>query len=150
MTVGQFLDLLQQYPRAELHLAYSPTESVPLPYHITEVLKMQFTSVDCGGNEHSGAYTMAQILVNPGESRAQLLTTDKAFKIFEVVQSKQPLDREQELYFEYGNDQIPTARFAVDSFEHANGQLVLKLYAPAAVCKPRLQLAGVAEGGGCC
>ena len=150
MKTGNFLKLLEKQAGKELIFEYRNQQFVPKAYHITEVKNLQIESVDCGGFEHSDQQTVVQLWVTDTEKADRYMTTAKAKKIFDIVESKRPMQQDAEIFFEYGDATTPTSVYKITAIEEKEGQLIVQLYVPPTECKPRqlLQTVGIEEG--CC
>ena len=152
MKTQEFLQLLENNQGKELLFEYQSDQFVPNAYHITEVKNVHVDSVDCGGNEHSFDETVVQLWVSNLEFKAKAMSAEKALKIFNIVDKKRPLKRDTEIFFEWGDKNLPTSSYKVTSVANEADKIVLKLFVPATVCKPKMALAviGAKTGGGCC
>lgn len=149
MTTSEFLNLLQENPERELLLEYQKGQFVPKAYHITEVKKLHFDSVDCGGKEYSEEQTVVQIWVSPLERKRKFMATEKALEIMERVHQIRPLQQDAELLFEYGNKNLLTSNYTVQKVVVEEGRLILKLFVPATSCKP-LQMSNLKKAASAC
>lgn len=157
LTVDTFLQKLAQQPAKELVFEYQENTFVPKAYHITEVKNVHIESVDCGGRPDTYDQTIVQLWVSGKETANRYMTVDKALKIFQIVDTKKPLKRDTEIFFEWGNGpSLRTSTYAVEAIHETEDQLILQLFVPATVCKPaagKMALAVAVSGcggGGCC
>ena len=118
---------------------------IPDTYHITEVKNVTIDSVDCGGNSDSYKQTIVQLWVPKGEKPRKSWTAQKALSIFNKVDQMTPINRETEVFFEFGNVEIRTSNFSVENIDRSGGKMNVQLYVQPTVCKPSLQ-----NAGGCC
>lgn len=136
MKTREFLDLLSENQEKELVFEYAKGQYVPKAYHITEVKNLHFDSVDCGGNEHSENQTIVQLWTSPIEVKARYMESGKALKIMEKVDSIKPINKDTDIFFEYGNREQPTSNYSIKNVEMDEGKIVLKMYVQPTVCKP--------------
>ena len=151
MTTEQFLQILQENPEKELVFEYRPGFFVPMAYHITEVKNVHIEAVDCGGRPSEYFQTIVQLWVDGKETTERHMLTEKALKIFDIVGKMKPMRGEAEIFFEWGNEYLPTSNYSPASIENTDGQLIVKMFVPPTICKPKLELelAGCTTVG-CC
>ena len=152
MNTGEFLELLAQNEGKELMFEYRQNEFVPAAYHITEVKSKHIDSVDCGGFAHSYDETVVQLWVSGEEQKDKGMEAEKALKIFNIVDAKTALKRDTPIFFEWGHGDLLTSVYKVQEVENSEGKIVVKLFVPPTVCKPRVALE-IAQGnaeGSCC
>lgn len=150
MKTSKFFELLEQNQDKELLFEYKQNEFVPKAYHITEVKNLHFDSVDCGGNQHAESQTIVQLWVSPLERKSKYMESGKALKIMEKVDNIKPIKLDTEVYFEYGNKELPTSNYAVRKVAVKKDQIILKLFVPATSCKPVELKNLVSVISGCC
>jgi hypothetical protein len=93
MTTGEFIQLLTSNPNKELLFEYQPNNFAGANYHLTEIKKVHFDTVDCGGNPNEWHETQMQIWESPNEiGKTNYMTTDKILAIFQKVDSIKLLD----------------------------------------------------------
>ena len=136
MTTKEFLDLLSENQEKQLVFEYAKGQFVPKAYHITEVKNLYFESVDCGGIEHEERQTIVQLWTSPVEFKNKYMESGKALKIMEKVDGIRPINRDTELFFEYGNSQLPTSNYSVKKVKVEDDKVVLKMYVQPTACKP--------------
>ena len=155
MKTGEFLELLETNGEKELVFEYRENEYVPKAYHITEVKTQHVDSVDCGGIQHTYDETVVQLWVSGTEEKDRSMEAIKALKIFNIVDGKKPLKRETPIYFEWGHGDLATSIYNVESMEMSDDRVLIKLFVPPTVCKPRVvelaEMTNLASAGsGCC
>ena len=138
MKTQEFLTLLEDNQEAGLTFEYQKGKFVPDTYHITEVKNVTIDSVDCGGNPDSYKQTVVQLWVPKNEKQRKPWTAKKALSIFNKVDGMTPLVADTDIFFEFGNDEIPTSNFSIEGIDNTNGKISVQLYVPATACKPRL------------
>lgn len=141
MQTREFIDLLKNHPEHQVQFEYKSSQFVPTPFHITEIKNVHVDSVDCGGNEHSFKQTQVQLWINPNEKKTEVLTANKILKIFNIVHEKRPLMMDTEIFFEYGNEELPISNYSVTESEINGNNIVVRFYAKPATCKP-LEIVG--------
>lgn len=151
MTTEQFLQTLRENPGKELVFEYRPDFFVPMAYHITEVKNVHIEAVDCGGRPSAYFQTIVQLWVSGDETVERHMLTEKALKIFDIVDKMKPMRGDADIFFEWGNEYLPTSNYRPFSIENIDNQLVVKMFVPPTVCKPKLELelAGCSTVG-CC
>ncbi len=153
MQTKEFIQLLENNPQAEVAFEYAENSFVPSPYHITEIKNVHVDSVDCGGNEHSYKQTQVQLWVKPNEQSTEHLTGEKVMKIFNIVNDKKPLMQDTEIFFEFGNEELPISNYSVSETEINENKLTVRFYSKPATCKPLAIVEGeacVPGKSGCC
>lgn len=138
MKTNEFLTLLQNNPEAGLTFEYEKGKLVPPTYHITEVKNVTIDSVDCGGNPDSYKQTIVQLWVPKNEELRKEWTAKKALSIFEVVDKMIPINRDTDIFFEFGNEEVRTSNFSVETITKDDEKIVIQMYVQPTVCKPRL------------
>lgn len=150
LTVAAFLDQLKATPGNELRFEYATAQFVPKAYHITEVKNVHIDSVDCGGRPDSYDQTIVQLWIKEGEDADRHMSTDKALKIFDIVDRMKPMKRDSPIFFEWGTPELRTSVYAVEAIQEDGNLLTFQLKAPSPVCKPALEVLEMAvEGEGC-
>jgi len=145
MKTGEFLELLENNGDKELVFEYRENEFVPKAYHITEVKSQHIDSVDCGGIAHSYDETVVQLWISGTEEKDRYMEADKALKIFNIVDNKKPLKQDTPIFFEWGYGELATSVYKVQSLEVGDDKVLVKLFVPPTVCKPR-EIVEIAEG----
>ncbi len=139
MKIDAFLNLLREHPEKSVVFEYQKDDFVPKGYHITEVKKVHTDSVDCGGNPYEALHTSIQLWSPEIPKDFTYMKAGKMRKIIDRVDSMKPILRDTDLYFEYGNQKVPTSNFAVKDYEIEGQELIFKLFVEPTACRP-LQL----------
>lgn len=154
MLTKEFLRLLKENPGKELVFEYQESTFVPPSYHITEVKNLHIDSVDCGGRPSERYETVVQLWLPEDEKKERAMETEKALKIFDIVNRMKPMRPETDLFIEWGHGSLRTSNYAIEAVEETPDRLVFKMFVPATACKPKLELAvfggDCKEGSGCC
>lgn len=137
MNTQEFLELLEGNPTKELVFEYRENEFVPKAYHITEIKSQHIDSVDCGGFAHSYDETVVQLWISESEKKERYMETQRALKIFKIVEGKKPLKKDTPIFFEWGFGSLATSTYKVQDVEVGTDQVLIKLFVPPTVCKPR-------------
>ncbi len=140
MTVKDFFETLDQHPGKELKFQYRENQVVPAAYHITEVKNVHIESVDCGGRPSEDFQTIVQLWVDGAEKQDRHMLTDKARKIFNIVDQKKPIRYGTEIFFEWGDAETPVSNYTVQEVQESADHLLVSLTVPPTACKPRLEL----------
>ena len=151
MTTNQFLNTLRENQGKELVFEYRQEFFVPMAYHITEVKNLHIEAVDCGGRPSDDFQTVVQLWVSGDEQVERNMLTEKALKIFDIVDKMKPMRGDADILFEWGNEYLPTSNYSPKDIEITDNQVVVKMFVPPTVCKPKLELelAGCSTVG-CC
>jgi len=137
MTTANFLELLAKYPQKELVFEYEPNQFIPAAYHITEIKNVHFESVDCGGKAHEAFQTIVQLWISPKDFlKKKCMATEKALKIFNIVDGVKPLRKETEIFFEYGYKDLRTSNYSVEEVLENDKQLIIRLFVEKTACRP--------------
>lgn len=154
MKTQEFLQLLEEHSGKELVFEYRNSAFVPKAYHITEIKSQHVDSVDCGGNAHSYDETVVQLWVSGNEEVERNMLTEKALKIFNIVDGKKPLLQDTPIFFEWGFGNLATSIYEVKNVQIEEEKITVQMFVPPTVCKPNLELEVVGSmenaGGGCC
>ena len=152
MKTGEFLELLENNAEKELIFEYRENEFVPNAYHITEVKSQHIESVDCGGFGHTYDETVVQLWISNSEKKDKAMEAGKALKIFKIVDAKKPMKRDTDIFFEWGFGELLTSSYKVQAVENDAQRVLVKLFVPPTVCKPRelLQTVQNMTGTSCC
>ena len=151
MKTGEFLERLAQHADKELVFEYGQNVFVPKAYHITEVKSTHVDSVDCGGFAHSYDETVVQLWISGEEEKDRGMTGEKALKIFNIVDAKKALLRETPIFFEWGFADLRTSVYKVEAIKLEDEKMVVQLFVPPTVCRPRLLLETIeSDGAACC
>ncbi|GJM35474.1 MAG: hypothetical protein DHS20C18_44750 [Saprospiraceae bacterium] len=140
MLVKDFFQTLSNHPGKELQFEYRKNQFVPPAYHITEVKNVHIESVDCGGRPSEEFLTIVQLWIDGIEQSDRNMLTEKAQKIFNLVDAKKPIRSGTQILFEWGDKETPVSNYAIDRIEEQEDRLVVKLSVPPTACKPRLEL----------
>ncbi len=136
MTTGDFIELLADNLNKELLFEYQPNQFARTNYHLTEIKKVHFDTVDCGGNPNEWHETQIQIWENPNEkSKTNFMTTTKILTIFKQVDSIKLLNFDTELKVEFGNENFHTAVMKIKAIIETERQLIVQLFEEKTLCK---------------
>ena len=151
MTTEQFIKLLENHVNKELLFEYLPNQFAGANYHLTEIKKVHFDTVDCGGNPNEWHETQMQIWESPNElDKTDYMTTDKILAIIQKVDSIKLLDYDTELKIEYGNDTFHTSVMKIKGFTEKNDQLIIQLFEEKTLCKAPSELPENKNESSCC
>jgi hypothetical protein len=152
MKTKQFLELLTQNEGSELIFEFQEGQFIPKAYHITEIKNIHIESVDCGGRPDEYFQTVVQLWHDGKETAESFMTAKIANKIFEKVNSIKPLREDTPIFFEWGDAEMRTSVYEVNSVNLIGNKMVVKTFVPPTVCKPKyeLELAGDCSGTGSC
>lgn len=137
MKTSTLIELLQTHEDNHLEFELEPGVYVSPTFHITEIKNVSIESVDCGGNPDTYKQTIVQLWVNPEEPFRNPWTASKARSIFSRVDSVKPIDKDAEIFFEYGDSSRRTSNYSVEDIHLEDNHMSIRLYAKPTVCKPR-------------
>ena len=151
MLVKEFLYFVRSAPEASMLFQYDPGKVVAGGFHVTEIKNTTYETIDCGNSLHTWNEVIVQLWVpeeaQPGDER---MMGDKFMKIWDVVDSRIPLDLDAEIRIEYGDEETRTALYHVDGIAESDGSLTIELGPQRTLCKPREILVDVNTGEEVC
>ena len=151
MTTEQFIDLLKQNSDKALLFEYATNQFAGTNYHLTEIKKVHFDTVDCGGNPNEWHETQIQIWESPNQiGKLDYMTTNKILSIFNKVDSIKLLNFETELKVEYGNATFHTSVLKIKNHIVKNNQLIIQLFEEKTLCKAPSELTENNQTSACC
>ena len=120
-------------------------------YHVTEVKAGAFVTLDCGGNPDAWRETILQVEDIEATADGDFMSVAKFERILQRVAERLELEADARLTFEVGQPGEPMRIFDVGALEITGSeQVVLKLEARPAICKPRHRLDQRAGTTACC
>lgn len=148
MNTSTFLTLLRSH--SQLPLVFRADADLIDPgYHLTEVKRVSFETMDCGGELHDWTEMQFELWV-PGltasdENRVPMVAA-KFLKIVERVDAPLPLvpDAPVRIVAEFGK--APAAVYDVAHIRTSRGHLEVELTAPRTRCKAAERRAALASG----
>lgn len=135
MITQEFFNLLQENPTKRLNFEYATGKFVETNFHITEVKNVKIDSVDCGGVKNSWNETILQLWVASEGDKARQLTSDKSLEIMNRVDDVDTIDRDAELFFEYGNSEINVSNFQVAAISINAESITISFNGVSTQCK---------------
>ncbi len=100
MKTGEFLSTLRAHSDRPLFLSLGRGRHVSAGYHLTEVKRVAFETMDCGAMAHSWRETHFELWATPlPEIRPAYMAAGKFLSIVGRVEEKLPLDGETEAKF---------------------------------------------------
>jgi hypothetical protein len=135
MITQEFFNLLNENQNKVLNFEYSKDQFVEANYHITEVKNVKIDSVDCGGVKNRWSETVLQLWVASEGDKAPQLTTNKSLEIMNRVDAVDTINRDTELYFEYGNAQINVSNFQVVNIQIETDSITITFAGISTECK---------------
>lgn len=152
MQTKDFLEILRDHRDKTLLFEYEAGQFIDDAYHITEVKNVHIESMDCGGRPDEYYQTIIQLWWNGTEQKERAMTAGKALKILEIVEQKRPMRYETPIFFEWGHGDLRTSNYVPNEVEITDDSVVLKLFVPPTVCKPKyeLEIAGQNSDSVCC
>jgi hypothetical protein len=146
MNTQEFLQNLSQHPDKGLVFEYDTGQRVAPGYHVTEVMRVSYESMDCGGQANAWRETVVQLMDPGSEDRPVFMPVRKFLGIYNRVAASVAVEGEAELRFEYGNATRPAVHYHVERLEVEGENLVVRLAPPGVTCKA----ADRARAAGCC
>ena len=169
MKTSEFLSTLRSHSVRPLFFALGRGRHVPAGYHLTEVKRVAFETMDCGAMTHRWRETHFELWTSPlPEIRSAFMVAEKFLGIVGRVEEKLPLDGDAEAKIYFGDGDSLAALYSVDAINDAGGRLEVRLAADKTQCKAaQRRLKGLvsavtsccsgeknegsaAEAGGCC
>ena len=146
MLVKEFIQTLERHPDLPLLFEYGHGQTVKGGYHVTEIKNAVFETIDCGNSLHTWKEVILQIWepdgLQPDQAR---MSTGKFLKIWGIVDSRIPLNQDAEIRIEYGDTQLLTSVYHVDSLNVTADGISVQMTPPRTLCKPR-ELLGTLQG----
>lgn len=154
MKTSPFLSALRAH--AGLPLIFRTAHAAVAPgYHLTEVKRVAYETMDCGAATHRWTETQFELWVPPAAEHAPgrpAMAAGKFLGIVARVEAGLPLDGEATARIFVGLDGHPAALYDIAGIAARDGQLVIELTPDRARCKAaeRRAAADAADAGGCC
>lgn len=148
-SLGAVFAALAPHDDEPLTLAYPDGLFVRSGYHVTEVKAGSFVTLDCGGNPDAWQETVLQVEDLPGAGDGRSMTVGKFRSILAKVASRVALDLQARLTLEVSRPNEPMRVYDVAGVTVAGDDVVLRMAARPAICKPRHR-AAVAVANACC
>lgn len=137
MNTSSFLTLLRQ--NTDLPLVFRAQGDIVSPgYHLTEVKRVTYETMDCGAMTHNWAESQFEIWVppladvTPGRGH---MPASKFLRIIDRVEAKLPLNGEAEARIHASFEGQPAALHEIKSVEVRDAQLWIELTPDRARCK---------------
>lgn len=147
LTTATFLDLLRQHPGQPLQFR-ADGDTLPPGFHLTEVKRVRYSTMDCGAATHEWSETQFELWVPRGAGR-DAMPADKFVRIVDRVEKQLPLEggTPARIFASFAGQ--PPALYDVTSVTSRDGVLWVDLAADRTRCKAAERRAESA-GGGCC
>lgn len=151
MNTSTFLTTLRSHSALPL-VFQAAGDTIPPGYHLTEVKRVAYETMDCGGMTHAWAETQFEIWVPPLADLTpdrDYLSAAKFLRILERVEQKLPLDGTStaRIHASFADD--PATLYEIDSVHAAEGRLRIELRPDRTRCKSAERRLA-AWSGGCC
>ena len=169
MKTAEFLSTLRAHSDRPLFLSLGRGRHVPAGYHLTEVKRVAFETMDCGAMTHRWRETHFELWASPlPEIRPAYMAAGKFLSIVGRVEEKLPLEGETDAKIYFGDGDSLAALYSVDAINDAGGRLEVRLTADKTQCKAATRRikglvsavtsccggekneGSAAEAGGCC
>jgi hypothetical protein len=152
MKTSQFLTTLRQH--SGLPLIFRVQGDIVSPgYHLTEVKRVNYETMDCGAETHSWAETQFELWVPPMASvlpgRGHM-PADKFMRIIEKVETKLPLNGEAVARIHASIEGQPAALHDIEGTRVHDGALWVDLTPDRTRCKAAERRSALLTGGLCC
>lgn len=136
MKTSAFLDLLHANRGRPLFFSLGRGRHVPAGYHLTEVKRVAFETMDCGAMTHAWKESHFELWSSPlPEIRKAFMAAEKFLNIVGRVEAQLPLDGDSEAKICFGDRNAPAAIYSVERVVIANGRLEVALTADQTQCK---------------
>lgn len=151
MKTSTFITTLRQH--SSLPLVFrAQGETISPGYHLTEVKRVSYETMDCGSMAHEWAETQIEVWVPPlpgiASSRGHM-SADKFLRIIDRVEAKLPLQGEALARIHAAFDGQPAALYDIDSVTARDGTLFVELSPDRTRCKAAERKTTELTGGGC-
>lgn len=151
MNTSSFLAALRAH--ASLPLVFrAGRDVVPPGYHLTEVKRVGYETMDCGAMTHRWSETQFEISVPALEKLVPVrghMPAEKFLRIIDRVEAGLPLNGEATARIHASFRGQPAALYDVEAFEARDGQLWIELSPDRTRCKAAERRVASATGGGC-
>lgn len=137
MKTSEFISALEQHPELPLFFEYKSGAYTRNDYHITEIKNVKFDTVDCGGILNKWQEVHVQLWENKTPEPEHNITTNKALKIFNVVEKVRPVFKNVEIKIEYGNEHFHTAVLPVQDITVETERMIVRLTEEQTTCKAK-------------
>lgn len=151
MKTSSFLTSLRA--NASLPLVFRAGRETVLPgYHLTEVKRVTYETLDCGAKTHRWTETQFEVWapglekIIPGRGH---MPVEKFLKIIGQVESELPFHGESEARIFASLNGQPASLYEIDAVRAQDGKLWVELNADRARCKAAERKLASATGG-CC
>lgn len=159
MKTSAFLALLHANRGRPLFFSLGRGRHVPAGYHLTEVKRVGFETMDCGAMTHAWKETHFELWSSPlPEICPAFMAAEKFLNMVGRVGAQLPLDGDSEAKIYFGDRNAPAALYSVERVVIADGRLEVALTAEQTQCKAATrQLKGLVSNltsccsvSGCC
>ena len=136
MKTSEFLSTLRAHHDRPLFFSLGRGRHVLPGYHLTEVKRVAFETMDCGAMTHRWRETHFELWTSPlPEIRPAYMAAGKFLGIVGRVEEKLPLDGETEAKIYFGDGDSLAALYSVDALTVAHDRLEVRLAADKTQCK---------------
>jgi len=151
MTTSSFLTTLRQH--SSLPLVFrGPAGTLPSDYHLTEVKRVRYETMDCGAAQHDWSENQFELWASSQTDRTPdrgPMVASKFLRIIEQVEATLPLEGEALARIHASCGDQPAALHDIASINVNSGTLTVELTSDRTRCKAaERQVASPA--GGCC
>ncbi len=158
MKTAEFLSALRGHAGLPVHFSLGRGRAVPAGYHLTEVKRVAFETMDCGAATHRWQETHFELWVPPLRGlRPVHMPAEKFLGIVGRVEAALSLDGAAEAKVFFGEHGRSAVLCTIEEVAPVSGRLEVRLAADAARCKAaERRLEGVAAkitsccGPSCC
>lgn len=149
MKLKELVELVNDNPSKTLRFEFMAGRFVESHYHITEIKNHAIKSIDCGGRPDEWTETVIQLWEPSNPNDRDPMDGKKAASILKKVDSIQPLELENTIYFEYTDGVLPVANYQVGNVSTTNDAILISFAPISTQCKPNLELE-MAAAQSCC
>lgn len=136
MKTAEFLSALRGHAGLPVHFSLGRGRAVPAGYHLTEVKRVAFETMDCGAATHRWQETHFELWVPPLRGlRPVHMPAEKFLGIVDRVEAKLPLDGATEAKVFFGEHGQPAVLCAIKEVAPVSGWLEVQLAVEQARCK---------------
>lgn len=136
MKTSEFLSILNANRGLPLFFSLGRGRSVPAGYHLTEVKRVAYETMDCGAMTHAWRESHFELWGLPvPEFRPAYMAAGKFLAIVGRVEGKLPLHGDATAKIYYGGKDVLAALYAIEGIAVADGRLEVELTVDRTQCK---------------
>ena len=151
MNATEFLLHLKQNPSKTLNFKIQEKDYQLPHYHLTQWMSMDIEAIHCDSYQESRKENLIQLWSHKYEEDKAVMPTDRFLEIVSAIGRKGVnIDRSAPLFFEVGNDVLPTSTYEITRMDSKEDRLDVVLKLRSAGCRPVLLAEDCGCGIACC